>query len=138
MCGHHRDLHVLTHSFPTRRSSDLLHRALRHRQHPQAHRRGAGELIPFVSPVTPDQFRGPTRRIRHNSLIFRIIDGGDCKNITGTISWPARLGITTHAAPCNRPSPPFLRAPPSTRRRRPYRAHGRTLDRKSTRLNSSH
>src|SRR3546814_19591636 len=24
-CGGHRDLHVLTHSFPTRRSSDLLH-----------------------------------------------------------------------------------------------------------------
>src|SRR3546814_18633324 len=23
--GHHRDLHVLTHSFPTRRSSDLRH-----------------------------------------------------------------------------------------------------------------
>src|SRR3546814_8045868 len=23
MCGHHRDRHVLTHSFPTRRSSDL-------------------------------------------------------------------------------------------------------------------
>src|SRR3546814_7090925 len=24
MCGDHRDLHVLTHSFPTRRSSDLV------------------------------------------------------------------------------------------------------------------
>src|SRR3546814_457298 len=24
VCGHHRDLHVLTHSFPTRRSSDLF------------------------------------------------------------------------------------------------------------------
>src|SRR3546814_11089196 len=26
--GYHRYLHVLTHSFPTRRSSDLLHRAV--------------------------------------------------------------------------------------------------------------
>src|SRR3546814_18366785 len=32
MYGHHRDLHVLTHSFPTRRSSDLprLHDPRRH------------------------------------------------------------------------------------------------------------
>src|SRR3546814_7344426 len=28
--GDHRDLHVLTHSFPTRRSSDLLPRRARH------------------------------------------------------------------------------------------------------------
>src|SRR3546814_11413895 len=26
--GYHRDLHVLTHSFPTRRSSDFMHYAL--------------------------------------------------------------------------------------------------------------
>src|SRR3546814_17676211 len=30
-CGDHRDLHVLTHSFPTRRSSDLLAQSLPNR-----------------------------------------------------------------------------------------------------------
>src|SRR3546814_13030351 len=41
--GHHRGLHVLTRSFPTRRSSDLRRdrRILRNRQ--RAHRQDAGE-----------------------------------------------------------------------------------------------
>src|SRR3546814_19101069 len=49
--GDHRDLHVLTHSFPTRRSSDLVAIVI-----------NLHVCLPYSSSVTPDLIRGPAKR----------------------------------------------------------------------------
>src|SRR3546814_16964997 len=56
--GDHRDLHVLTHSFPTRRSSDLLRR----NPLPEFARRHAGGTAERVAET---RWRRKAERIRH-------------------------------------------------------------------------
>src|SRR3546814_4795255 len=105
--GEHRDLHVLTHSFPTRRSSDLtaIYRhgipvlpACRHAGHPDAHatcrRREQPDRARAVQPVVHDARHGddvPVRSEEHTSelqSLMRISYAVFClkkKNITNKI-----------------------------------------------------
>src|SRR3546814_11546095 len=67
MCGDHRDLHVRTHSFPTRRSSDLAFAVGAYDTHSVASRPGSRTPLPPFLRVDPDLCHGRQGRARQDA-----------------------------------------------------------------------
>src|SRR3546814_2972579 len=80
--GYHRELHVLTHSFPTRSSSDLQHR------HGNARRIGKREVALRRHRLGGDDldFSRPSRRMEQQCFTFRKMDVTSFAHLTPTRS----------------------------------------------------
>src|SRR3546814_9763639 len=112
----HLDLHVLTHSFPTRRSSDL--------------KGGYGNIAPYRVVEPGERF-----------LIRRLLNPRDGAVDIGADAYAAALAQTIATPPKRRREsnePPSQPSGPFLRTKRSPRTGLLLLDRKSTRLNSSH
>src|SRR3546814_12924668 len=74
--GHHRDRHVMTHSFPTRRSSDLAQRAgivVKARATFEPDRLGNGDLDMLDPARVPDRLEQRVAEAQREDVLYRLL-----------------------------------------------------------------